>query len=85
VKLFVTASLEARTRRRHAELTARGEPVAFGGLKAQIAERDARDENRADAPLRRAADAHLLDTTALSINEAVAAARRIIDAAAARP
>jgi cytidylate kinase len=85
VKLFVTASLEARTRRRHAELTARGEPVAFGGLKAQIAERDARDENRADAPLRRAADAHLLDTTALSIDEAVAAARRIIDAAAARP
>lgn len=81
VKLFVTASLEERARRRWKELLARGESVSLDALTAQIAERDARDANRADAPLRQAADAHLLDTSSLSIEEAVAAARTIIEAA----
>lgn len=85
VKLFVTADLPARTERRWRELQARGEAVELAALARQIAERDARDETRPIAPLRPAPDAHLLDTTGLSIDEAVAAARRIIDAAASRP
>ncbi len=80
-KLFVTASLETRTERRLNELRARGETVSFDALKAQISARDVRDASRADAPLRQAPDAHLLDTTSLSIEEAVDAACRVIEAA----
>lgn len=80
VKLFVTASLEERTKRRLAELGARGETIGFEALQAQIAERDARDMNRADSPLRQAPDAHVLDTTALSVERAVEAAVRIVEA-----
>lgn len=85
VKLFVTASLEARTERRLKELRRRGEAISMEDLKAQIAERDRRDMERAEAPLRQAADAHLLDTTDLSIEASVEAACRIIEAALARP
>ena len=84
VKLFVTASLPARTERRLKELRARGEQISFAQLQAQIAERDERDLNRADSPLRQAPDAHLLDTTDLSIEASVEAACRIVDAALAR-
>ncbi len=85
VKLFVTASLEARTARRLKELRGRGEAISFEELRAQIAERDRRDRERAEAPLRQAADAHLLDTTDLSIEASVEAACRIVEAALARP
>ncbi len=85
VKLFVTADLAVRARRRHAELTKRGETISLEDLQAQIAERDRRDMERADSPLYQAADAHLLDTTSLSIERAVEAACRIVDAALARP
>ncbi len=85
VKLFVTADLDARTNRRLSELRKRGETIEFEQLMAQIAERDARDSNRQDSPLLQASDAHLLDTTNLSIDEAVAAAAAIIDAARALP
>ncbi len=85
VKLFVTASLEARTARRLKELRGRGEAISFEELRAQIAERDRRDMERAEAPLRQAADAHLLDTTDLSIEASVEAACRIVEAALARP
>ncbi|MBI1186929.1 MAG: (d)CMP kinase, partial [Alphaproteobacteria bacterium] len=85
VKLFVTAALPERARRRWLELKARGEAIDLEDLTRQIAQRDERDENRPISPLRRAADAHLLDTTGLSIDEAAAAARRIIDAALQRP
>jgi cytidylate kinase len=81
VKFFVDASLDERTRRRHAELVARGEAVDFETLRAQIADRDQRDMNRPIAPLRRAEDAHLLDTTTLSIEESAAAARLMIESA----
>jgi len=81
VKLFVTASLDERTRRRLAELQKRGEAISFADLKAQIAERDERDINRVDSPLIQAPGAHLLDTTDLSIDEAVTAAVAIIDGA----
>lgn len=84
VKLFVTASLQARVERRLRELRARGEAISYEELARQIAERDARDEKRADAPLRQAPDAYLLDTTALSIEASVEAARRIVDAVLAR-
>lgn len=81
IKFFVDASLEERTRRRHAELAERGEAVELAALRAQIENRDKRDMARPIAPLRRAADAHLIDTTALTIEESAAAARRVIDAA----
>lgn len=84
VKLFVTASLEERTRRRLAELRGRGEEISFEDLQAQIAERDHRDMSRKDSPLYQAADAHLLDTTDLSIDQAAKAAYAIVDAAMAR-
>jgi CMP/dCMP kinase len=83
VKLFVTAELAVRTQRRHAELTARGETIGFDELMAQIAERDRRDIERKDSPLYRAQDAHLLDTTQLSVAEAVAAAVAIVEKARA--
>lgn len=79
VKLFVTASLEERTKRRLAELRARGEQISFEDLRAQIAERDARDMNRSESPLRQATDAHLLDTTDLSIDAAAGAAIATVD------
>jgi len=85
VKLFVTASLPARTERRLKELRARGEATTFEELQRQITERDARDASRPDAPLRQAADAHLLETTHLSIEAAVEAARRIVDAVMSGP
>ncbi|MGE3302338.1 MAG: (d)CMP kinase [Hyphomonadaceae bacterium] len=80
-KFFVTASLQERARRRAAELAARGEPVDLAALQRQIAERDERDRTRPEAPLVQTPDAHLLDTTSLSIEGAVAAARRVIDGA----
>ena len=85
VKLFVTASLEARAARRLKELHGRGENIGFDELRAQIAERDRRDSERTDSPLRRAPDAHLLDTTELSIEASVEAACRIVEAALQRP
>jgi cytidylate kinase len=81
VKLFVTADLPVRTERRLKELRGRGEEIGFEALQAQIAERDERDRNRADSPLRQAPDAHLLDTTYLSIEAAVEAAARFVEAA----
>ena len=85
VKLFVTASLPVRTERRLKELRDRGEEISFEELQAQIAERDERDRTRPDSPLLQAPDAHLLDTSDLSIEAAVEAACRIVDAALARP
>lgn len=84
VKLFVTADLPVRTERRLKELRARGEDISFDALQAQIAERDERDRNRADSPLRQAPDAHLLDTTYLSIEASVEAASRVVEAALQR-
>lgn len=79
VKLFVTADLAERTRRRHAELTGRGETITFEELKAQIAERDRRDIERKDSPLYQAADAHALDTTDLNVERSIAAAVALVE------
>jgi CMP/dCMP kinase len=79
VKLFVTASAEVRARRRASELTRLGAAQPFAAVLADIEARDARDRARATAPLRQAADARLLDTTALGLEEAVDAAFRLVD------
>lgn len=78
-KLFVTATPEVRAARRHRELAGRGEIVTFEGILADIRRRDARDSGRSDAPLRAAQDAVRLDTSALTIAEALAAAITIVD------
>lgn len=80
VKIFVTASPETRADRRVAELRGRGETPDPARILADIQARDARDRNRAAAPLVRASDAHLLDTTHLSIDAAFRAAIDIVEA-----
>ena len=79
VKLFVTATPQARARRRFLELTASGADVTEARVLHDLTERDRRDSARPVAPLTRAADAHLLDTTNLDIEAAFAAAVGIID------
>jgi len=83
-KLYVTASPEARARRRWLQLNDADASVAYDDILADIRQRDARDAGRADSPMRPAADAVLLDTTELSISAAADAARRIVEAARAR-
>ena len=80
VKIFVTAAIEVRARRRYEEQVARGEPVSYERVLETIRSRDERDTNRKDAPMRAAADAVLLDTTGLGIDEAVAKVIAIIGA-----
>ena len=81
VKLFVTASDETRAQRRLAELNARGDDTTLERVAADLKSRDERDATRADAPLKRADDAVLLDTTELDIDAAVAKAADIIEQA----
>ncbi|WP_121630313.1 (d)CMP kinase [Tropicibacter alexandrii] len=78
VKLFVTASAETRAQRRCKELQGKGHEVTYEEVLADVRERDARDMNRADAPLKPAPDALVIDTTALSIEDAVAQVVEII-------
>ena len=80
VKIFLTASAEARARRRAAELEQTGEAMTFADVLADIRRRDERDTKRATAPLKPALDAHLLDTTHLDIDAAFRAAIDIVDA-----
>ncbi|MFZ5617636.1 MAG: (d)CMP kinase [Pseudomonadota bacterium] len=79
VKFFVIASPETRAHRRFLELKPSKPDLKEADVLADIKERDARDAARADAPMVRAADAELLDTTHLTIEAAFAAARRVID------
>ena len=79
VKFFVTASPEVRAHRRWRELEEAGKPALKAEILADIRERDARDAGRKDAPMTKAADAELLDTSSMTIEGAFAAARRIID------
>lgn len=83
VKLFVIASAEVRAERRYLELARKGEDVSRDGVLADVRARDARDMGRADAPLRAAPDATTLDTSEMSIDEAIAAALAIARAARA--
>ena len=72
LKVFVTASAEERARRRYKQLIEKGNSVNIDSLLRDIRERDARDAGRAAAPLKPAADAVILDTTELTIDDAVA-------------
>ena len=71
LNVFLTASAEARAQRRYKQLIEKGLPANIDDLLRDLRERDARDSLRAVAPLKPCEDAILLDTTSLSINEAV--------------
>jgi len=79
VKLFVTASDPVRAQRRYRELAQKGEDVTLAGVLKDLQERDARDSERAAAPLVAAPDAVVLDTSEMSIDEAVARAAAEIE------
>ncbi len=83
-KLFVTASDTVRAARRHAELVARGDDVTLAQVLDDVRARDARDAERATAPMRPADTAHVLDTSEMRIEDAVAAAISIVEQARAR-
>jgi cytidylate kinase len=72
-KIFLTASAEARARRRFLELEAKGPPADFAAVLADLAERDHRDSTRALAPLRPAEKAHILDSSSMDLDQVVAA------------
>ena len=78
VKIFVTARIEVRARRRFEELRRRGEPVTYERVLEVIRRRDERDAGRVDAPMKVADDAILLDTTDLAIDAAFEAAVGLI-------
>jgi cytidylate kinase len=71
-KFYLTASVEVRARRRLVELEAKGERASLADIIAEVEERDARDSGRAVAPLRRAEDALLVDSSELDIDQVVA-------------
>lgn len=77
-KLFITASLEARAKRRHAQAVQKDPSASLEAISADLAKRDARDASRSNAPLAQANDALLLDTTNLGIDAAFEAARAFV-------
>lgn len=79
-KLFVTASVEARADRRYRELLGNGHDVTLEDVAADVRARDDRDQSRAAAPLKPAEDAVLIDTSDLTIEQAVARAIAVVDA-----
>jgi cytidylate kinase len=83
-KLFVTASPEVRARRRFEELERLGMPLPFDVVLADIEARDARDRSRTASPLARAEDAHLLDTSDLDVDRAIAEAVAAVERRIAR-
>ncbi|MEO2019903.1 MAG: (d)CMP kinase [Fuerstiella sp.] len=70
-KFFVTASVDARARRRHREMIGSGSSLTLSTVRTQLQQRDARDENRAHAPMKPADDAVILDTSDMSIAQVV--------------
>ncbi|HNC80207.1 MAG TPA: bifunctional 3-phosphoshikimate 1-carboxyvinyltransferase/cytidylate kinase [Rhodocyclaceae bacterium] len=72
VKIFLTASVEARAERRYKQLMDKGMPANMADLLKDLRERDARDAQRAAAPLKQEEDAVLLDTSDMSVEQAVA-------------
>ncbi|WP_299738048.1 d(CMP) kinase [uncultured Roseobacter sp.] len=79
-KLFVTASAEVRADRRFAELAASGAAISRAQVLADVKERDARDRDRAEAPLKPAEDAVEIDTSEMKIEAAIEAAIAVIEA-----
>lgn len=79
-KLFVTATPEIRAQRRVRELLERGLPAHYEDVLTDIRARDERDSSREAAPLRKADDADVLDTSELGVDEAIAEAIRLVEA-----
>ena len=79
LKIFLTASAEARAERRYKQLKEKGESVTLSRLFRDIKKRDERDSNRAVAPLRPAEDAHVIDSTEMSIEEVLQTIRKLIE------
>ncbi len=77
VKVFLTASVEVRAKRRLMQLEAKGEKASLQELMVEISERDKRDMEREHAPLRQAEDAIVVDTSDMEINEVVARIEQI--------
>lgn len=78
-KVYLTASAQARAERRYAQLKAQGEDVKIATLLQEIEARDARDMGRKTAPLKPADDAVMVDTTSMTIDEALAKVLSVID------
>lgn len=78
VKIFLTASAEARATRRVAQLAEKGEIVSYEDILASIKERDERDSGRDVAPLKAADDAVTLDSSNMTLEESIAAAKNIV-------
>ena len=79
LKVFLTASPEIRARRRMDELSAKGETVSYEEVLANVKERDDRDQNRKESPLKKADDAIVIDNSALSIVEQQEILRSLFD------
>ncbi len=81
VKIYLTASSDARAKRRYDELVAKGEKCDINAIKEDIEKRDYQDMHREISPLKQADDAILLDTSDMNIEQVVAAIRDIINKA----
>ena len=81
VKLFVTASVEARAQRRYGEMRKRGEAVTLAAIADDLRRRDQRDAGRASSPLRVADGASVIDNSAMTKDQALAAAIEAVEAA----
>jgi len=79
LKIFLTASAEARAERRYKQLKEKGESVNLSRLFQDIKNRDERDRSRTVAPLRPADDAHVVDSTEMSIGEVLTEVRKLIE------
>ncbi len=78
VKIFLTASPEARAERRYKELIEKGESVTYEDVLADMKKRDYDDAHRAASPLRKAEDAIEVDTGALTLEESIAAMKAVV-------
>lgn len=81
VKVYLTATVEVRAKRRCDELSEKGEKADYDEVKRTIMERDERDTTRLDSPLKVATDAHVIDSSEMTIDEVVAAVRALAQAA----
>ena len=79
IKLWIDAAIDVRAGRRWRELRDQGNPLSFEDMLDQLRERDARDRSRSEAPMQRAADARLIDTTDLTIDAAVDKAVEVVE------
>ncbi|MGI6321798.1 MAG: (d)CMP kinase [Bacteroidales bacterium] len=79
LKIFMTASADIRAKRRHDEMTGKGQKISFEEVRRNIVSRDITDENRDISPLRRADDAVALDNSRMTVEEQMIWVRSLID------